>query len=298
MAAAPALPVIAKGNAGIPKFVEGAITYDGTPELMADYAVLARDCGAKIIGGCCGTTPEHLVAMRAGARDGAARAGARPRHHRRAPRRLLLRLRRPRRRRPRPRAPPRGGDLGRPQSQQDCWGAASSGSPSSLARLAALRGDRVLDAASRVRPSGAARPVDRPQPAVDAFGMRNTRRRQGSPSWSSTAAAAGSTSPRWWAPPAGYRYRSSPRRRARSAATSRSGADPETTRPTPSRSSLADWARSRSPSCVACLRAPSATGSWPCPPPTVAAWRRRAAWCPRSPARVQDRRSRHRSLRR
>ena len=64
MAAAPALPVIAKGNAGIPKFVEGAITYDGTPALMADYAVLARDCGAKIIGGCCGTTPEHLVAMR------------------------------------------------------------------------------------------------------------------------------------------------------------------------------------------------------------------------------------------
>ena len=32
---------------------------------MADYAVLARDCGARIIGGCCGTTPAHLVAMRA-----------------------------------------------------------------------------------------------------------------------------------------------------------------------------------------------------------------------------------------
>jgi 5-methyltetrahydrofolate--homocysteine methyltransferase len=31
---------------------------------MADYAVLARDCGARIIGGCCGTTPAHLVAMR------------------------------------------------------------------------------------------------------------------------------------------------------------------------------------------------------------------------------------------
>lgn len=60
----PSLPLIAKGNAGIPKFVEGHIHYDGTPELMADYAVLARDCGARIIGGCCGTTPEHLVAMR------------------------------------------------------------------------------------------------------------------------------------------------------------------------------------------------------------------------------------------
>jgi 5-methyltetrahydrofolate--homocysteine methyltransferase len=63
-AAHSALPVIAKGNAGIPKFVEGHIHYDGTPDLMADYAILARDCGARIIGGCCGTTPAHLVAMR------------------------------------------------------------------------------------------------------------------------------------------------------------------------------------------------------------------------------------------
>jgi 5-methyltetrahydrofolate--homocysteine methyltransferase len=60
----PRRPVIAKGNAGIPKFVEGHIHYDGTPELMAAYAVLARDSGARIIGGCCGTTPAHLVAMR------------------------------------------------------------------------------------------------------------------------------------------------------------------------------------------------------------------------------------------
>ena len=58
-------PLIAKGNAGIPKYHDGHIHYDGTPELMAEYAVLARDCGATIIGGCCGTTPEHLVRMRA-----------------------------------------------------------------------------------------------------------------------------------------------------------------------------------------------------------------------------------------
>lgn len=57
-------PVIAKGNAGIPKYVDGHIHYDGTPELMGDYAALARDCGATIIGGCCGTTPEHLAKMR------------------------------------------------------------------------------------------------------------------------------------------------------------------------------------------------------------------------------------------
>jgi 5-methyltetrahydrofolate--homocysteine methyltransferase len=55
---------IAKGNAGIPQYVDGHIHYDGTPELMADYAVLARDCGATIIGGCCGTTPDHLRAMK------------------------------------------------------------------------------------------------------------------------------------------------------------------------------------------------------------------------------------------
>ncbi|MBE0413940.1 betaine--homocysteine S-methyltransferase [Yoonia sp.] len=64
-AAGPTLPIIAKGNAGIPKYHDGHIHYDGTPALMADYAVLARACGATIIGGCCGTTPEHLRAMRA-----------------------------------------------------------------------------------------------------------------------------------------------------------------------------------------------------------------------------------------
>lgn len=58
-------PIIAKGNAGIPKYVDGHIHYDGTPDLMADYACMARDAGARIIGGCCGTTAEHLRAMRA-----------------------------------------------------------------------------------------------------------------------------------------------------------------------------------------------------------------------------------------
>ncbi|MEM8555830.1 MAG: betaine--homocysteine S-methyltransferase [Pseudomonadota bacterium] len=69
-------PIIAKGNAGIPKYVHGHIHYDGTPELMARYAELAADCGATIIGGCCGTTPEHLRHMRA-ALD-AHEAGERP----------------------------------------------------------------------------------------------------------------------------------------------------------------------------------------------------------------------------
>ncbi len=65
VAAAPERPLIAKGNAGIPKYHDGHIHYDGTPELMAEYAVLARDAGATIIGGCCGTMPDHLRSMRA-----------------------------------------------------------------------------------------------------------------------------------------------------------------------------------------------------------------------------------------
>ena len=64
VAQGPERPIIAKGNAGIPKYVKGHIHYDGTPELMADYAVMARACGATIIGGCCGTMPEHLRHMR------------------------------------------------------------------------------------------------------------------------------------------------------------------------------------------------------------------------------------------
>ena len=56
--------LVAKANCGIPEYVDGAIRYNGTPELMADYAKLVLDAGARIIGGCCGTTPEHLRAMR------------------------------------------------------------------------------------------------------------------------------------------------------------------------------------------------------------------------------------------
>ena len=57
------IPVVAKGNCGVPSYVEGAIHYHGTPELMAEYALFARDAGAQIIGGCCGTTPAHIAAM-------------------------------------------------------------------------------------------------------------------------------------------------------------------------------------------------------------------------------------------
>lgn len=62
--AAPTATVIVKGNCGIPEFRGTEIHYSGTPELMADYVRLAVDGGARIIGGCCGTSFEHLKAMR------------------------------------------------------------------------------------------------------------------------------------------------------------------------------------------------------------------------------------------
>jgi len=63
-ASEPGSVLVAKSNCGIPQYVDGAIRFDGTPELMAVYAGLALDAGARIIGGCCGTTPEHLRRMR------------------------------------------------------------------------------------------------------------------------------------------------------------------------------------------------------------------------------------------
>ncbi len=57
--------LVAKANCGIPQFVDGAIRFNGTPELMAQYACMSFDAGARIIGGCCGTSPEHLRVMRA-----------------------------------------------------------------------------------------------------------------------------------------------------------------------------------------------------------------------------------------
>ena len=60
----PAAILVAKANCGIPQFVDGEIRFNGTPELMAQYACLSLDAGARIIGGCCGTTPAHLRVMR------------------------------------------------------------------------------------------------------------------------------------------------------------------------------------------------------------------------------------------
>lgn len=57
--------LMAQSNAGMPQYVNGAIRYDGTPDIMADYALRLRDLGVNIIGACCGSTPAHIAAMRA-----------------------------------------------------------------------------------------------------------------------------------------------------------------------------------------------------------------------------------------
>jgi len=56
--------LVAKANCGVPEYIDGRIVYNGTPELMAEYARLAYAAGATIIGGCCGTTADHIRAMR------------------------------------------------------------------------------------------------------------------------------------------------------------------------------------------------------------------------------------------
>lgn len=72
-AVAPDDVLVAKGNCGIPTLVGEKVHYGGTPELMAHYVELARDSGARIIGGCCGTSPAHIRAMRHAIDQGAPR---------------------------------------------------------------------------------------------------------------------------------------------------------------------------------------------------------------------------------
>ena len=64
MAAAATAPLAVKPNAGLPRVVEDRLIYPSEPAYFADFALRAKDLGAMFIGGCCGTTPEHLRAMR------------------------------------------------------------------------------------------------------------------------------------------------------------------------------------------------------------------------------------------
>lgn len=54
------IPVIVHANAGMPEYVQGKTIFPETPEEMASYVPQLVEAGANIIGGCCGTTPEHI----------------------------------------------------------------------------------------------------------------------------------------------------------------------------------------------------------------------------------------------
>lgn len=64
-AAAPAALLVGKSNAGMPRNVDGRLVYEAQPAAMAESALEMRTAGARIIGGCCGSTPGHVAAMAA-----------------------------------------------------------------------------------------------------------------------------------------------------------------------------------------------------------------------------------------
>ena len=67
-------PLAAQPNAGIPRSVEGRNIYLCSPEYMASYARKFAAAGVRLIGGCCGSTPDHIRAMKSALRVGEARA--------------------------------------------------------------------------------------------------------------------------------------------------------------------------------------------------------------------------------
>jgi homocysteine S-methyltransferase len=62
---APGARLAVKPNAGWPEQVEGRIMYPATPDYFGEYAAAFAELGVSVIGGCCGTTPAHIAAMRA-----------------------------------------------------------------------------------------------------------------------------------------------------------------------------------------------------------------------------------------
>ncbi|NLC55980.1 MAG: methionine synthase [Armatimonadetes bacterium] len=71
-AAVPNTPILIHANAGMPVFEGGKTVFKETPADMAARVAELITAGANIIGGCCGTTPEHIAAMAAAARQAAA----------------------------------------------------------------------------------------------------------------------------------------------------------------------------------------------------------------------------------
>lgn len=64
MAEAAYIPILAKPNAGLPELIDGNTVYQTEPEEFAEIGAKLVDEGANVIGGCCGTTPEHIAALK------------------------------------------------------------------------------------------------------------------------------------------------------------------------------------------------------------------------------------------
>jgi methionine synthase I (cobalamin-dependent) len=62
-AAVPDRPILAQANAGMPELVDGVTIYPETPEYMSSRVGELIAAGATIVGGCCGTTPQHMAAI-------------------------------------------------------------------------------------------------------------------------------------------------------------------------------------------------------------------------------------------
>jgi len=58
------LPIIIQSNAGMPTIVDDNVIYLETPKHFSDFTIKLLDLGISIIGGCCGTNPEHIRAIR------------------------------------------------------------------------------------------------------------------------------------------------------------------------------------------------------------------------------------------
>jgi 5-methyltetrahydrofolate--homocysteine methyltransferase len=63
VAAANGLPLWVKPNAGVPQMVRDAVVYDAGPDDLAAHITRYVERGARVVGGCCGSTPEHIAAI-------------------------------------------------------------------------------------------------------------------------------------------------------------------------------------------------------------------------------------------
>jgi 5-methyltetrahydrofolate--homocysteine methyltransferase len=63
LASSSGTPLWIKPNAGVPRIVGDAVVYEADADMLAEHVRRYADRGARIVGGCCGTTPDHIAAI-------------------------------------------------------------------------------------------------------------------------------------------------------------------------------------------------------------------------------------------